>query len=410
MEVIKKSPSTISVFSYLLNQAIKGQHSANIPSHILKHLPILNDRNNSISEIDDIIRDIKKGNRTMMSGESDCIDYIAKETKTIFQPDIMDNNGLFTCYRVQNDFFKEENFRNLSKGETSHLKFHGSQNENWYSIIINGLKNYSNTRFMTTGAAYGPGVYLSSAYSVSCGYASKSRDSYSILGVYEVIGSEELYSKGGSIFVVPDDSQIILRYLIISQKMEASVEWLNKYFEGVSPSPSLSRQRISEMNNLPKPPPKKGVKRLFNEISKIQKANLTGIHVSIVNDDLTNWEIKMFDFTDSPIEADMKKLNVKEIVLQAIFAEDYPFHPPFIRIISPKFQSITGHVTSGGAICMELLTPNNWSQLISMENVLVQIKSLIISGGGRLVSNDTYGDLKDAKFSFQLVAKSHGWI
>ena len=46
-----------------------------------------------------------------------------------------------------------------------------------------------------------------------------------------------------------------------------------------------------------------------------------------------------------------------------------------------------------------------------MENVLVQIKALIIEGGGRLDPNGTNFryNFEDAQKSFQLISRSHGW-
>ncbi len=37
--------------------------------------------------------------------------------------------------------------------------FHGSGSENWYSILRNGIRVLSNTKYMTAGAAMGAGVY-----------------------------------------------------------------------------------------------------------------------------------------------------------------------------------------------------------------------------------------------------------
>ena len=36
--------------------------------------------------------------------------------------------------------------------------FHGSSIENWYSILHNSLQNYSNTKKMQNGAAFGDGM------------------------------------------------------------------------------------------------------------------------------------------------------------------------------------------------------------------------------------------------------------
>lgn len=40
--------------------------------------------------------------------------------------------------------------------------FHGSAPENWYSILRNGIRVLSNTKYMTAGAAMGAGVYAAS--------------------------------------------------------------------------------------------------------------------------------------------------------------------------------------------------------------------------------------------------------
>ena len=39
--------------------------------------------------------------------------------------------------------------------------FHGSSKQNWYSILRNGIRVLSKTKYMTAGAAHGVGVYAS---------------------------------------------------------------------------------------------------------------------------------------------------------------------------------------------------------------------------------------------------------
>ena len=65
---------------------------------------------------------------------------------------------------------KEARFQELKKQFHTSFAFHGSSSENWHSILRNGLKNASNTKMMTCGAAHGPGIYLSTASSCSLGY------------------------------------------------------------------------------------------------------------------------------------------------------------------------------------------------------------------------------------------------
>jgi hypothetical protein len=45
--------------------------------------------------------------------------------------------------------------------------FHGSSLENWYSILYNSLQNYSHTKKMKNGAAFGDGVYFCEDISVA---------------------------------------------------------------------------------------------------------------------------------------------------------------------------------------------------------------------------------------------------
>jgi ubiquitin-conjugating enzyme E2 Q len=48
------------------------------------------------------------------------------------------------------------------------------------------------------------------------------------------------------------------------------------------------------------------------------------------------------------------------VLLEIRFPPDFPWQPPFIRVVAPRFAFHTGHVTVGGSICMELLT-SAWS-------------------------------------------------
>ena len=72
-----------------------------------------------------------------------------------------------------------------------------------------------------------------------------------------------------------------------------------------------------------------------------------------------------------------KPLNEIRLEYEVIFPENYPHEPPFIRVVFPRFAFRTGHVTIGGSICMEALTPSGWSSARSLESYFVEILSLI---------------------------------
>lgn len=53
----------------------------------------------------------------------------------------------------------------------SFLAYHGAPPENWFSILKSGLKIMSQTKFMTSGAAHGNGIYMAAEYPTSLAYS-----------------------------------------------------------------------------------------------------------------------------------------------------------------------------------------------------------------------------------------------
>ncbi|GFR75314.1 ubiquitin-conjugating enzyme E2 Q2 [Elysia marginata] len=94
------------------------------------------------------------------------------------------------------------------------------------------------------------------------------------------------------------------------------------------------------------------------------------------------------------------------------FPPDYPFSPPFIRVLRPRFQFLTGHVTLGGSICMQMLTKSGWQPSNDIESILVQVRAEILSDpSARLASHQTNVSysLEDAKVAFQRMTQKYGW-
>lgn len=95
--------------------------------------------------------------------------------------------------------------------------FHGSGIENWWSILISGLKNCSGTALQTSGAAYGNGIYMSDSLSVSLNYGYSREFASSgkiVIGVYEVCCDLASIKKGEHIYVIPDETAVLCRRLI----------------------------------------------------------------------------------------------------------------------------------------------------------------------------------------------------
>jgi hypothetical protein len=147
---------------------------------------------------------------------------------------------------------KEREFQKLKKTHGSTFAYHGSPTENWHSILRNGLKNASDTKLMTSGKAYGPGIYLATDSQTSLGYAMRSHgtslldsfgfgqaektpgdqqapglkrqktgnrflhnvDNMVMLAVCEVIDHPSL-KRNGAIWVAPKEETVITRFFLV---------------------------------------------------------------------------------------------------------------------------------------------------------------------------------------------------
>jgi ubiquitin-conjugating enzyme E2 Q len=133
------------------------------------------------------------------------------------------------------------------------------------------------------------------------------------------------------------------------------------------------------------------------------------------DDNLYIWRAELY-FTDmsSALARDLAEHPTqKHVELEFRFPADYPYTPPFCRVVAPAFRINTGHVQSRGGLCMELLTGSGWTPANSMDAVCIQIQSFLVSGNGRLdisrperCDNYTHeGAMRD----LSAVVNAHGW-
>lgn len=136
------------------------------------------------------------------------------------------------------------------------------------------------------------------------------------------------------------------------------------------------------------------------------------------------WIVEMHSFDlDLPLAKEMAAAKVQSVVLELRFTDNYPYSPPFIRVIQPRFldfaQGGGGHVTAGGAICMELLTNSGWNPASTIASVLLQVRMELTStdppahlanakSRGFYGTNNTYewGEAMDA---YKRACRTHGW-
>ena len=142
------------------------------------------------------------------------------------------------------------------------------------------------------------------------------------------------------------------------------------------------------------------------------------IDANLFDDNLYQWIVELHSFDEAlPVAQDMKKKGLESIVLELRFPRNYPISPPFVRVIRPRFLPFLngggGHVTAGGALCMELLTTTGWSPVNSLESVLIQVKMAISSTEprpARLLNGGVrdYGE-GEAMEAYVRACLTHGW-
>ncbi|KAJ9149271.1 polymerase [Pleurostoma richardsiae] len=137
-------------------------------------------------------------------------------------------------------------------------------------------------------------------------------------------------------------------------------------------------------------------------------------------DNMFQWIVELHSFdSDLALAQDMETASITSIVLEIHFGRNFPFSPPFVRVVRPRFLPFMngggGHVTIGGAMCMELLTNSGWSPANSMESVLVQVRMALCSTDpqpARLEQTRTRaGDysMREAVDAYVRACQGHGW-
>jgi ubiquitin-protein ligase len=247
----------------------------------------------------------------------------------------------------------------LDSGQKYYYLYHGSPFYCWYSIIKNGLKNMSNTEHMTTGAAYGPGIYASNTLSVSHGYARQCPPyNYSMIGVFQVLEDPVTYCKTSNIYVIPNEKILVLRTLIKINKMSHSgtlYRQLDYYFinQRTADKRTSDKNLVSLTN-----------KRLSGELKFIQK-----------NPEKFN----VIYFTDTegiPWQIDL--IVGEQIYNVEIYFHNYPLSPPLIKMKNftkgPK-----GIIGLDFKINLPELMPGAWTISNKIVEVLMSVWTFIES-------------------------------
>jgi ubiquitin-protein ligase len=153
-----------------------------------------------------------------------------------------------------------------------------------------------------------------------------------------------------------------------------------------------------------------GIKRITSEFKHLHRSVQNGqsnqlSNLILVNDEVTQWRFELKNFDDSvatghQLNQDLQLMSQHHqdfLLMELTFPQAYPQEPPFLRVVSPRCVWYTGHVTAGGAICLEVLTntgsANGWRSDYCAESIvqiaimnMLHCESVMIrtaSGGGR---------------------------
>ncbi|EDW51969.1 ubiquitin-conjugating enzyme E2Q-like protein CG4502 [Drosophila sechellia] len=153
----------------------------------------------------------------------------------------------------------------------------------------------------------------------------------------------------------------------------------------------------------------------YREMERLQAKNDAVFTVELVNDTLFEWHVRLHVIDpDSPLARDMAEMGVPAILLHLSFPDNFPFAPPFMRVVEPHIEK--GYVMEGGAICMELLTPRGWASAYTVEAVIMQFAASVVKGQGRITrkpKSTKEFTRRQAEESFRSLVKTHekyGWV
>jgi hypothetical protein len=293
---------------------------------------------------------------------------------------------------------------------SGHMAYHGSSIMNWYSIVYNGLFVAKGSQIVN-GAAYGTGIYLSDSSSFSMGYSMRGGTGNNMLmGVFQVDENIDKFKKTANIYVVPDEKKVCLRYLIYMKAgYDGKVyEAIDKYFIKGEMVKEAAKT-VAVVNNA-------WSRRVMGEIRELHARDgiMCDDGLRYLVNDCENMNVIVLSlcretFGDSMLGKDMDTMGIDIIKMEIRLPGAYPFEPPFIRVLSPKFAFRKGHVTIGGSICMDLLTKQRWVPSMSISKIMITIVQNMMVGDGRLEpggKNYVYS-LQEAQSAFTRMLATH---
>lgn len=113
-----------------------------------------------------------------------------------------------------------------------------------------------------------------------------------------------------------------------------------------------------------------------------------------------------------------KSGQLPAVEFEITFPSSFPSMPPFIRVVRPRFQYRSGHITVGGSICTEDLSNQGWSSSpMTIINLMLFLQSLLVQGEAHIELQPSAHNplpfveyhINEAREAFQRVSHRYGW-
>jgi len=236
------------------------------------------------------------------------------------------------------------------------------------------------TGFLVTDNTYGPTSSVNANNNHSNGNGNTAASSSSLTAPARIVEEETVAAAASSAAAWSSTSaNAVAVPTPRSPRMELEPAPRKKWREPSRAAVSMSLRAQQETSG--------SKRRLAQDLYRIMNQDTEEAGFSIApqsEDSMERWTIKLFQFDpDSNLAKDMLVVGIDHVALEMKFPEQYPFEPPFVRVVKPRFKRQTGFVMNG-ALCMELLTKDGWNPINDIESVIVSIRSLLVVGDGRL--------------------------
>ena len=133
-------------------------------------------------------------------------------------------------------------------------------------------------------------------------------------------------------------------------------------------------------------------------------------------DDISIWDVYITKLSlngDTALDKQMVEHKIPHIHIHIRFPVDYPFSPPFIHVVTPKFVAFKGHITEQGAFCTDILMPASWTPARKIPDLIYDLFLLASFAGAEIDPKRTghVSTYEEALVSFNSLKNSHrDWV